>query len=160
MFTPEERRIFGPYANAQGQQVYADPVAAYRRLLLYTEGELGTLLDGYQQGELGQARSADMLAQATIKAFELEPFDKATGKGTLQDDALALLSQFLEWRDQKKTPVVNSPTSAPPMEQDGWQEEELRRMKKTEAANLEWQQEQRKVLGRRPLATRTTTPLG
>lgn len=119
MFTPEERRIYGPYYDGQGNQVFADPVAVYRRLVAETAGNLDALLSQYNQGDLGVAGVSFRLANATVAAFELQPFDKATGKGTLQDEALALLGNFLDWRDQKKTPVGNSPISAPPMAQAG-----------------------------------------
>src|SRR5262249_3807569 len=112
MFTEQQRKIFGPYPNGKGQQLYADPVAAYRVLMFHTDGELNSLLDRYNADELGLSATAPQLASATCIAFDLEPFDRATGKGTLQDDALALLAQFMEWREEKKTPLVNSPTSA------------------------------------------------
>lgn len=119
MFTEQERRIYGPYQDGRGNQVFADPEAVYRHLMAETAGELNAITSQYNESELGMAIVAERLASAAIVAFDLKPFDKATGQGTLQDDALNLVGNFLDWRDQKKTPPAASPTFAPSMGQDG-----------------------------------------
>jgi|SRR5215831_11581769 len=110
MFTTQERRIFGPYCDYDGQQFFADPVAAYRALNGETNGNLAAYIDQYNGGN---DRAAAILANAAVVAFGLTPFDRKTGKGTFQDEALELLTAFMAWREEKKTPVAKSPTSAP-----------------------------------------------
>ena len=110
MFTPEARRIFGPYLDANGQQLFADPVAVSRLLNAETGGNLNQYIDQYNAGD---DRAAMLLADAAISAFGLAPFDRKTGVGTLQDEALNLLVQFLHWRGEKKTPPASLRTSAP-----------------------------------------------
>ena len=112
MFTPEARRIFGPYLDANGQQLFADPVAVSRLLNAETRGNLNQYIDQYNAGD---DRAAMLLADAAISAFGLAPFDRKTGQGTLQDEALGLLVHFLQWKEQKKTVPASLPTSAPSM---------------------------------------------
>jgi hypothetical protein len=45
------------------------------------------------------------LAEAAIHAFGLPPFDPLTGQGALEDEALAILREFMDWAAQKKTPT-------------------------------------------------------
>ena len=112
MFPPEARRIFGPYLDANGQQLFADPVAVSRLLNAETGGNLNAHIDQYNAGN---DQAAMLLANAAVVAFGLPPFDRKTGQGTLQDEALNVLVQFLHWREEKKTAPVNLRISAPSM---------------------------------------------
>src|SRR5262245_9391405 len=116
MWSAEERLIF-----QLPDKRLVDPQHAYRVLLVKTNGELNSLLAQYQEGEMGEAVTAGRLAAAAVAAFDLPPFDQATGQGTLEDEALNVLSRFLAWRDQKKTTTATPPTSPPPTARVGSQ---------------------------------------
>jgi hypothetical protein len=118
----QERLIYGPYVNAQGEQVYGDPVRIYRRLWTETEGNLAAYIEQNNQSESGPA--AGVLADATVKAFDLMPFDSRTGQGTLEEEALSILKHFLDWRELKKKPQNAMPTSPQSMGSP-WTAEEM-----------------------------------
>jgi hypothetical protein len=110
MYTDKERRIYGPYHDGR-EPVYADPLAVWRKLTVATRGELAALLARYNENGTSQDLAAGPLAEAAVAAFGLVPFDKLTGHGACEDDALWLLGDFLAWRAEKKNGAVTSPTS-------------------------------------------------
>jgi hypothetical protein len=59
------------------------------------------------------AMAQDKLVKASREAFELQPFDKVTRQGDLDDDALKLVDDFRGWLKKKETTSASTPTSAP-----------------------------------------------
>ena len=114
MWSEAERQIFGPYHDGRAQ-VYGDPLAIWRRLVHGLDGDVNRWLT-HARSEEPEIRyqATERILVATVEAFDLAPFDRATGQGVLERDAMAILNTFFDWIDQKKSPPVNSPTSAPP----------------------------------------------
>lgn len=105
-----------PYTLPDGRTVFGDPVALLRELKLVTRGRLNDLLGA--QARLAEipreeTPSEDILAaglaatgqlvEAALAVFRLPAFDPETGQGTLEDEALTVLANFLNWLHEKKT---------------------------------------------------------
>lgn len=97
---------------------YADPIAVKRMLHIATGGRLNKLiedanrdahgpeafpLDDESPERLAALQARGVLATATCHAFGLPLFDPTTGEGLTEEEALALLREYLLWLDQKKT---------------------------------------------------------
>lgn len=120
MWQPEQRLIFG-YEYA-GEVRWADPGRVHRLLLQYTAGKLNELcaqankLSGSKENpaetpaqpgtaEYVQGQAAvGLLAEAAFAAFGLQPVDPMTGMGATEEEAMAVLVQFMRWEQEKKTP--------------------------------------------------------
>jgi hypothetical protein len=116
VFTEEERRVFR-YKDAEGREVYGDPLAIHYALLEALQGELNDVLEQARAEDvLARGRAQKRLAGAVVEAFGLEPFDRATGGGATMQDCLDAAGAFLAFLDQKKTPPPsgNSSASSPP----------------------------------------------
>lgn len=103
MFTDDERRIF-PYWNGEAA-VCGDPLAVRRRLTLALQGGgVNALLqEANGADELAAAAATGRLVDAVRQAFEMAPFDPATGRGATEEDcrrALRSFSDFLEKKNQ------------------------------------------------------------
>jgi hypothetical protein len=102
MFSEADRQIFA-YTYA-GKQRYADPLAAYDRLLTVSRGKVRELLQAQREGDPEQAAQARLaLSDHTRAAFQLPPVDPDTGVGLNNDAAIRLLDLFLGWLKKKET---------------------------------------------------------
>jgi hypothetical protein len=114
MYTEQERLIFGPYCNGI-REVYADPLRVFRRLHQMLEGEPNKFILQANSGDaVGRLRAKERLADATVYALELTPFDPETGKGVLLEQVEALLRDYLEFMEKKGLRGSNSLTSPTP----------------------------------------------
>jgi hypothetical protein len=100
-----DRNVF-TYHDGAGQ-VFADPVAVYRRFMEAVGGDPDPLLQAAQRpqdgapeepGALLRRLDAErQLADAARTALPMRPFDPATGEGATDEDCLAALYAWMEW---------------------------------------------------------------
>lgn len=104
MFSPEDRRIFGPYFNG-AEMVHADPLQVYRRLQFRLDGESNKYLKLAREGDPSEKFHAwEKLIPAVRYAFDMPDFDPSTGKGSQEADCRAVLRAYLEFVQEKKEP--------------------------------------------------------
>jgi hypothetical protein len=95
------KEVFGPYSNGEGM-VYGDPLRIHRRLTAGLRGDPNTVIkDSNSEDPAVSYPATERLVQAVIQAFEMKPFDPATGKGATTDLALSTLATFTEWLRKK-----------------------------------------------------------
>jgi hypothetical protein len=112
-----ERDIYGPFEDGCGNRRMADPIRVYRRLQQATAGQLAQLLTLAKSDDpVGSSEAEEKLVAAVVFAFDLAPFDPATGGGTTESMCRALLSDFVGWMDAKKKSRQTSQTSSPSTE--------------------------------------------
>ena len=103
MYSESERAIFGPFDRGDGQQVYADPLAVYRDLVLATGGEHNRLLtESGSEDELQRLAAEGQLIPAARQALRLVDFSLETGEGATDQQVLKILFAFTEWMSAKK----------------------------------------------------------
>ena len=103
MYTDQERLVFGPFGRGDGTEIFADPLAVYRRLVLATEGEHNRLLaDTQSTDEQVRLAAEDKLVPAAREALGLVPFNPEDGSGTTDREALTALRAYVEWMNSKK----------------------------------------------------------
>jgi hypothetical protein len=116
VFSSQERRVFS-YQDADGKEVYGDPLAIHYALLEALQGELNDVLEQARAEDvLTRARAQKRLAAAVLEAFGLEPFDRTTGRGATVQHCLDAAWAFFAFLDQKKMPAPSgnwSPSSPP-----------------------------------------------
>lgn len=111
VFSDEQRRIFGPYFNG-AQNLYADPLRVYRRLCYRLEGDPNKFIRERNSPDAQASLPArDRLLEATAFAFDMVPFDPATGKGALTQDVEKVLRDYLEYMEKKGRRESKPPTS-------------------------------------------------
>ena len=122
MYSDQEKKVFGPIPNGKEEMIYVDPLRVYRHLVHWCDGDLNLVLkNAYYEGEAPPPeeeprvfQAAEKLIQATIKAFDITPFNPSTGEGSTDADVFALLDGFLGWlEDSKKKDVTSQPSSLP-----------------------------------------------
>lgn len=113
MFNEAQRRVFGPYFNGE-DQVYADPLTVHRRLFSLLGDPNAVLLDANSDDPSLRHQAREKLLPAAREALELVPFDKKTGRGSLEQDVMAALRSYLEWMEGKGGPGSSLPTCSPP----------------------------------------------
>jgi len=115
MYSEDERRIFGPYANGTGNMVFCDPLAAKRKLNIVAGGDLNGLIAMYNgEDQAARGMAIEQLAQAAVVAFSLMPFDPLTGQGVTEGESMSVLRHFLDWLEKKNPSIEISPTSPAP----------------------------------------------
>jgi hypothetical protein len=115
MFTEQQRRIFGPYHDGE-KEVYADPLKVYRRLHYQLEGVPNKTIKDTRSEDLHvRTEARDKLVAAAVYAFDLVPFDAATGKGVLTEDVEKVLADYLEWLEKNGSREAKQRTSSPVM---------------------------------------------
>lgn len=129
MFTKPEREIFQYHDGAA--EVWGDPLLIRRRLILECKGRFDTLWDDFffspseewpdstpenprprwtaeekAAGILRQAEASEPFLAAVRAAFEMSPFDKATGQGATDADCERAVRAWAAWLAdvKKKTP--------------------------------------------------------
>lgn len=113
MYAEQERLIFGPFDRGDGHQVYADPIRVRRRLTRLLDGDPRRALAACRGPDPGLALEAEeRVFAAAIQAFDLVPFDPATGQGLREDGIVAVLNAFLSWEEAQRDFFGTSPTCA------------------------------------------------
>lgn len=104
MFSDEEKAIFG-YHDGQRER-YADPLVLRRTLIRACDGDLDGLWRAAAEpetregatpdpgAELARQDAQERFNQAVRKAFELLPFDPATGQGCTEAMVLAVWEKW------------------------------------------------------------------
>lgn len=127
MFSESERKIFGPYFNGESS-VYADPIRVHRRLCYKLDGDpnrhfqkLRTLTDpegkplppDQQTPEAERFQAKERVLEAAAYALDMVPFDPQSARGATENDVMAALRAYLEFRSEKKVNGQTSPLFAP-----------------------------------------------
>jgi len=101
VFSDAERRVFRYFNGAA--EAYGDPVRVYRRLLTALGGDLDVVLEHTRHPSVEVSGPAlERLADAARFAFDLAPFDPATGAGATEPDCLAAVESWAAWMRAKK----------------------------------------------------------
>ncbi len=114
LFTDNERRVYGPYDNGS-RVVFGDPFKINRTLIHMLKGEPNTVIADYNLKEACPAKfeATNLLMAAGIAAFELTPFDAATGNGMTESFVIKLIEDFMKWCSKKNEKPAPTPTSSP-----------------------------------------------
>src|SRR5262249_51754015 len=119
-YTESDKRVFGPFNDGR-EQVYADPVASYRRLNFALGGSLKEhIRNSRSEDPTTRFAAVEKLVEATRYAFDLVPFDRLTAKGPVEAEIRILLKQFLDWVSKKNETPVTSPTCSPPTDPESY----------------------------------------
>lgn len=129
-FSDKERRIF-QYHNGR-EVVWADPLALRRRLVVALGGDISAVVkdvnadrqpEGWPDGKeftpdpatvMVAAFAAEKFLAGIRKAFDMAPFDPATGEGADERCCLDAYDAWQEFEDSKKKPAETTPFSRPP----------------------------------------------
>ena len=110
----EPEPIFGPYWNGQNN-VYGDPLRIRRLLSSGLEGKVDTWCDRTKSDDPSERSQAlGRIAQAGTVALDLTPFDRKTGRGVTESQAIRTVQLFLDWINGKKSNSRVCPTSPLP----------------------------------------------
>ncbi|OAI39612.1 hypothetical protein AYO40_01220 [Planctomycetaceae bacterium SCGC AG-212-D15] len=113
MFEGKERKVF-KYHNGISD-VWADPLALNRKIRALMNGDPAKVVANYNSDNQNESdAAAELFFPAIARAFEVAPFDKATGEGFVDEDLLKLWEMFQSWLDEKKKKEESSRTSVPP----------------------------------------------
>lgn len=130
MFSENERQIFGPYFNGE-RSVYADPIRVHRRLYYKLDGEpnryfqrLHILKDSEgnplppekQVPEAERFAAKERVLEAAAYALDMLPFDPTSARGATENDIMAALKMYLEFRQSKKVNGPIPPSCSPPIQ--------------------------------------------
>lgn len=133
-----ERFVFGPYWNGE-REVYGDPLEINMALVGHARGQLARLIEASKSKgpddaetdteeerankEVLRDRANAVAFPALYKmrevarlAFDLVPFDRATGNGATAKDCDRVLTDFFAFLSEQKKSTAASPTAAPPTE--------------------------------------------
>lgn len=130
-YPENERRSFAYFDGEK--QVFADPLAVWRRLLRALDGDFhGAWEDAQPKKVLGDdgkplppsdprvasatlARLAgeERLLGAVREALALPAFDPTTGKGATEEDVQVALDAYCDYLEKKRKSTESSPTSSP-----------------------------------------------
>lgn len=111
MFSAPEKRIF-QYHDGKNI-VCADPLAIRRKIIQASHGTFDTIfksasgddpISGDQgadaSGKVRQASAEDSLLAIVREVFGLDPFDRNTGAGCMDDHVFHVLNSFHEWLEK------------------------------------------------------------
>lgn len=96
--TPDTARLVFAH-TVRGVKRFADPLAVKRNLLRASQGQFEALerLASSAPTPLEQEDAREKLHAITCAAFDLVPFDAATGEGVTETESVAVLDEFLSW---------------------------------------------------------------
>jgi len=94
------RRLFLEATDGRGWQYIADLDRARTELDKLT-GDDPKIVAQRAVLEVAKVKIEGALAEATITAFDMPPFDPTTGEGVTEYDALDILRQFMEYAEGK-----------------------------------------------------------
>lgn len=77
------------------KDIHGDPLTLHRALVRATAGQLEELLKQARSDDPATAvLAAEKVIDCTRVAFDLIPYDRLTGRGVMDRDALAILKRF------------------------------------------------------------------
>lgn len=101
VFSEQERKVFS-YWNGVAT-VHGDPLLIYRRFLKGLDGDPNPVLEQMGHEEPGVwVPAVERLMPVLREAFDMAPFDPATGQGATEGDCLAALAAWQAWMQAKK----------------------------------------------------------
>jgi hypothetical protein len=99
----KERLIYGPYPKGDGTEVFGDPIAIYRRLVIGTVGEHNELLKRTRsEDEQERLEAEENLLPVAREALGMLPFDQETGNGATDREVLVVLRHYVGWMNELK----------------------------------------------------------
>lgn len=99
-YNTSERLIYGPYHDGLSER-YADPIAVHRKLVMVLDEDPNHFIRQLKSEVPSiKVRAEIELAAAAVGAFDLLPFDPSSGTGSTQDEALAILYDYIGWREK------------------------------------------------------------
>lgn len=108
-------KVFGPFFNGK-DYVFADVVRVHRRLTAALDGEPNTWLEKAEGEDVELASEAkEKIDRAVRLAFDIAPFDTATGDGQTEGEVMATLDLFIDLLGKPAPTPEPSPTSSPVM---------------------------------------------
>jgi hypothetical protein len=111
----ENRDIF-LYFDGERER-FGDPLRIRRRFYNKLDGNPKAVIEQTKSPVTEDRDEAhEKLNEALVYAFDLQPFDPATGEGVLEEDLRRLFKEFFDFLDAKKKRLETSPTSSQPME--------------------------------------------
>lgn len=91
---------------------FYDPARVWRRLMNHPtidiQKEMERLASPVMPDDYHEALEA--IVQVVIPAFDMEPFDPATGKGTTETEAFLMCRDFMNWVMEVKKKLLLLPT--------------------------------------------------
>lgn len=112
MFSEEDCRIFEYHDGAQ--KVFADPEEIYLGLARGFQGDVaGALERCASENELEAAEARALVYDVSRRVFQMQAFDRTTGKGATDLMCRAVLDDYLDWALEKKTEPGTSPSDSP-----------------------------------------------
>lgn len=107
-FPAAQRGIFGPVFNGAAM-VYYDPLRVRRRLQALLGSQAGELIASWEH-----LPAQEQFLGAVREAFDLPPFDPATGAGATEETVLGLWAGWQAWVKKNGPSTPNSPTTSRP----------------------------------------------
>lgn len=106
VFSEQERKVFSYYDGAQ--RVFGDPMRILRGMLREFAGDPNPALENMNHAEAAVWVPAMEGVVAAVRiAFDMVPYDKATGTGATEADCLAALHAWQEYLNSKKAPAAS-----------------------------------------------------
>lgn len=113
MFPADKRRIF-PYHDGRAD-VFGDPLAIRRAMVRLAQPDDIEQVQKEAAQPLAFANPAlDRLVAIVRGAFDLAPFDRATGGGLTEDEVLGVLKAFYDWEAALGEATGGTPSTSPP----------------------------------------------
>ncbi len=105
-----------PYRDAQGKQLWADPLAVERRLRTLLQADPRHVFADLLSDDPGRALPAGgRLAMAACHAFELgPPLDPETGEGVTEAVWIGCLREWVGWMEKNVFGGSSLPTASTP----------------------------------------------
>lgn len=120
-FSDQDRQAFRYFNGVE--QVYADPLPAYRLILLMTHGKPGDLhrkvfatdpATGPIEEVIESCAASDQLSALIREVFKMVPFDPKTGQGARDEHCWVVWNEFYDYMLDLKKKAETSPTTSSP----------------------------------------------
>lgn len=106
VFPEGERKVFAYFDGAR--TVYADPLQVLRRWVLFFDGDPNPTHEAmYSDEPMVRLPAQERVVAGVRAAFDMAPFDPATGAGATDADCLAALRAWEDWLAAKKAPAAS-----------------------------------------------------
>jgi hypothetical protein len=111
MFTEKQRKIFRFQIGDKFH--FADPLELEQRIIAAFDGEdiNALVMQSNSDNPQEKLRGQILLAEKVCLAFQIPPFDRNTGEGTLLSDCIRVWNEYWDWVAEKKTASENEPIS-------------------------------------------------
>lgn len=120
MYSDDQRNVF-KYFNGE-KEVFGDPLALYRRLLILTGGKPDELSEkvfinlnkATTEQVVAASQAHQQLCGIIREVFSMKPYNPEDDSGAKDEHCLMVWRQMATFLNQKKNPTVNLPTESQP----------------------------------------------